>query len=100
MKELRMTLASQSATLDLRETQVKEAVADNLQQKQDLLNATTAIYAKIRETSDDLKKNVKQFQGTINLNSQTISDFGLRVSSAESQLAELESLARHHTKCI
>jgi hypothetical protein len=65
-----------------------------------LLDATTQIYAKIEETSIDLKKSIKVFQGIINLNSQTIADFGLRVSDAESSLVEMEKLVSTNTKSI
>ena len=65
-----------------------------------MLDATTQIYAKIEETSIDLKKSIKVFQGIINLNSQTIADFGLRVSDAESSLVEMEKLVSTNTKSI
>ena len=64
------------------------------------MNASTQIYAKIEETSFDLKKSIKIFQGTINLNSQTIADFGLRVSDAESSLSEMGKLVSRNTKSI
>jgi len=65
-----------------------------------LLDATTQIYSKIEESNTDLKKSIKIFQGIINLNSQTIADFGLRVADAESSLVEMEKLVNRNTKSI
>ena len=36
----------------------------------------------------------------MNLNSQTIADFGLRVSDAESSLVEMEKLVSRNTKAV
>lgn len=84
----------------MREKQIIQCFDENMQLKNDLIDATDKIYRKMDQMKSDITQQISDFQMVINENGQSIRNFGMSLQQFDDQLQDMRKTMNNNIKAI